>query len=313
MADIPIALYALVLGGTLFHTASNIGQKFLLNKKVHEELVMVVTAAGAALVGFIGSFIIYGLPTIQPKFWIPFGITVTTSVGIVYFGVKSKKLEDLSIVAPLASATPMFLILMSWVILRESPSAWGRVGMGLIGIGAYILYLKGAPVPLPKRVTNFLPASWHESVSYWFGPWLRLFSSRGARFALTQAWLGAIAISFDKLVVLNSNPFFRTGAIFAATAICLFVFSFGRGEWQRISKDNGILWRLLLVGMAIGIADVLYSFGFYHGFAAYVGSLKRVQILWTIVLAWLILKEGYVGQRLAGSIVIIAGAVLLSF
>lgn len=306
-------LYALVLGGTFLNAGSNIGQKFLLNKQVHEELVMVVTAAGAALVGFVGSFAIYGFPTIKPGFWVPFGVTAVTAIGIVYFGTRSKNLEDLSIVTPLASATPMFLILMSWVILRESPSVWGRVGIGLIGIGAYILYLKGTPVLLPKRMADFLPVSWHQPVAYWGGPWLRLFSSRGARFALTQAWLGAIAISFDKLAVQNSNPLFRTGVIFGVTATCLFIFSFGRGEWRRISKNNGVLWRLLLVGAAIGITDILYNFGFYHGFAAYVGSLKRVQIFWTVILAWLILKESYVGQRLAGSAVMIAGVVLLSF
>lgn len=310
-----LLLYVLVLGGTFLHAGSNVSRKFLLNQDVHEKLLMVITSIGAALVGFVGSFAIYGFPTIQPKFWIPFGITVVTGVGIIYLEVRSIKLEDLSIVTPLASATPMFLILLSWVILRESPSVWGRIGMGLIGIGAYILFLKGRPVLLPKRMADFLPVSWHQPVAYWGGPWLRLFSSRGARFALTQAWLGAIAISFDKLVVLNSNSLFRTGAVFASIAVILFIFSFSRGEWQKIPKNNGVLWRLLLVGIALGIADVLYNFGYHHGFAAYVGSLKRTQIFWTVILAALIpsLREGYLGQRLAGSAVIIAGAILLSF
>lgn len=308
-----LLLYVLVLGGTLFHAGSNIGLKFLLNKEVHEELVMVVTMIGAALVGFVGSFIIYGLPTIQTRFWIAFGIVALLNVGIHYFSVKSKKLEDLSRVAPLASATPMFLILTSWVVLRESPSAWGRVGIGCIALSAYILYLEDQPVPVPAAVERLLPRAWQGPVAYWFGPWLRLFSSRGARLALTQAWFGAVAISFDKLVVVNSNPLFRTGSVFAVVALCLFAFSFSRGEWQKISKDGGVFWRLLLVGMAIGVADALYATGYYHGLAAYVGSLKRTQILWTVILAWLILKEGYVGRRLAGSAVMVAGVVLLSF
>ncbi len=307
-----LLLYVLVLGGTLFHASSDIGQKFLLNKKVHEELVMVVTASGAALVGFAGSFIIYGFPTIQTKFWVPFGITALLGVGIQYCSVRSKKLEDLSIVTPLSSATPMFLILTSWVVLRESPSTWGRIGIGCIALGAYILYLGGKPVSVPAPVERLLPRAWHGPAAYWFGPWLRLFSSRGARLALLQAWLGAVAISFDKLVVLNSNPLFRTGSIFAVSALCLFAFSFSRGKWQKISKDDGILWRLLLIGVAIGVTDILYNFGYYHGFAAYVGSLKRTQVLWTVILAWLVLKEGYVGRRLAGSAVMVAGVILLS-
>lgn len=313
MADIPVALYALVLGGALLHAWSNIAKKKLLDEEVHEDLTTVVAMAGAALVGFVGSFIIYGIPTIQSGFWIPFAIAAVLNIFIQYLDVKALKIEDASVVVPLASATPMFLILMTWIILRESPSTWGRIGIGFIALGAYVLHLNGKPIELPRRIRRHLPSKWQPKVSYWGGPWLRLFSSRGARLALLVAYLGSVAISFDKLAVTKSNPLFRTGATFAFVALCVLAYSWKRGAWRSIPKGWSVLFKILLVGVALGAADALYSTGYLHGSAAYVGSLKRTQILWSVILAWLILKEGSPRQRIAGGAIMFAGAALLSF
>lgn len=312
MADIPVMLYGLVLGGALLHAWSNIAKKKLLGEEVHEDLIAVVAMAGASLVGFIGSFVIYGAPTIQRGFWVPFAIVAVLNVFIQYLDLLALKIEDAGVVVPLASATPMFLILMSWVILKESPSTWGRTGIGFIALGAYVLYLDGRPVGLPRMLQR-LPDVWQPKVAYWGGPWLRLFSSKGARLALLVAYLGSVAISFDKLVVVNSNPLFRTGATFTFVALSILVYSRQRGVWQGIPKGRSTLLKILLVGIALGAADALYSTGYLYGIAAYVGSLKRTQILWSVILAWLILKEGSPRQRIAGGAIMFAGAALISF
>ena len=214
MTDIAVMLYVFVLGGALFHAGSNIASKKFLNKGLHVHLVTVVTVAGAALVGFTGSIIFYGLPTIQRGFWIPFVIAAVLNVFIQYLHVKALSMEDASVIIPLSSATPMFLILMSWVILRESPSTWGRMGIGLLSLGAYILYLDGREVELPQMLRR-LPKTWQPKLAYWGGPWLRLFSSKGARLALFTAYLASIAISFDKLVVVIYVSFNRPDVTFA--------------------------------------------------------------------------------------------------
>lgn len=312
MADIPIALYTLVLGGALLHAWTNIAKKKHLVEEVHEDLVTVTIMVGAGLVGFVGSFIVYGIPTIQSGFWIPFTIVAVLNILIQYLDVKALKIEDVSVVVPLASATPIFLIFMTWVILRESPSTWGRIGIGLIAVGSYFLYLDGRVVTLPRPLRR-LPSQWQSKVAYWGGPWLRLFSSKGARLALLVAYLGSVAISFDKLVVTNSNPLFRTGAVFSFVALSILAYSWQQGVWRRIPKDRSTLLKLLLVGIALGGADALYSAGYLYGAAAYVGSLKRTQILWSVILAWLIWKEGSPRQRIAGGAIMFAGAALLSF
>ena len=311
MADIPVMLYGLVLGGALLHAWSNIAKKKLLVEKTHEDLVAIVVMVGAALVGFVGSFAIYGAPTIHRGFWIPFAIVAVLNIFIQYLDVKALKIEDASVVVPLSSATPMFLILMTWIILRESPSTGGRMGIGLIAVGAYVMYLHGRMVELPRMLRR-IPERWQPKVTYWGGPWLRLFSSKGARLALLVAYLGSVAISFDKLVVTNSNPLFRTGATFTFVALCILAYSWGRGAWQNIPKERNVLLKILLVGAMLGAADALYSAGYLYSTAAYVGSLKRTQILWSVILAWLILKEGSPRQRIAGGAIMFAGAALLS-
>ena len=185
------------------------------------------------------------------------------------------------------------------------------MGIGLIAVGAYVMYLHGRMVELPRMLRR-IPERWQPKVTYWGGPWLRLFSSKGARLALLVAYLGSVAISFDKLVVTNSNPLFRTGATFTFVALCILAYSWGRGAWQNIPKERNVLLKILLVGAMLGAADALYSAGYLYSTAAYVGSLKRTQILWSVILAWLILKEGSPRQRIAGGAIMFAGAALLS-
>ncbi|MBI2056287.1 MAG: DMT family transporter [Candidatus Sungbacteria bacterium] len=308
MMGLPI--YGFVMGGALLHAISNIIKKKLLTQAVHEDFVTVVTMLGAACAGFSGSLIFYGTPNVQQGFWIPFAITAFLNVFIQYLNIKSLKLEDASIVVPLSSAMPMFAILMSYVILGEWPTAWGRVGIVLIGIGAYTLYLGGKPVALPKTMASVCPVRWQNFLAYWGGPWFRLFASKGARLALLVAYLGAISISFDKLGVLRSDPMFFTGSVFTIVACVVFFESMRRGVWQKLSKE--MFWRVFMVGMMFGVAACMYNAGYYYGIAPYVGALKRTQILWTVLLAFLFLGEGYFRQRIIGSAVLFLGTILLS-
>ena len=112
------ALYGFVAGGAVLHAATNIAKKRLLTQAVHEDVVVIYTMLGAALAGYAGSFLFFGVPKIEASFWLPFAITAVLNVFIQYLNVKSLKLEDASIVVPLSSAMPMFLILMSYLIFR---------------------------------------------------------------------------------------------------------------------------------------------------------------------------------------------------
>lgn len=304
-------LYSFVLSGAFLWAVSNVLKKKLLISDVHEDYMSVVIFLTTAAVGFTNSFIFYGIPHIQISFWFAFTVTAVINIFIQYLNLKALKYEDASIVAPLSSSMPLFAIAMSYAVLGEFPTFWGRVGIATIAFGAYILYLSGKEIEIPRFLKSFIPNRYEKTVIYWAGPWMRLFNSKGARYALVVAWCGALSINFDKIASLNSNPLFFSGSAFLFVACSIYIYSRTRGMWQKIPKRS--TFALIAVGIVFGLSCNLMVMGIVESIVPYNGALKRTQILWTVVLAYLFLGEQYVLQRLAGSAIIITGIVLLGF
>lgn len=336
-------LYAPVLTGTVFHAVSNIAKKKFLGGGLHEDFVTVAIMVGTAFFGFSVSFLAFGPRWPPAEFWLPLLGAGVFNIFIQYLNVKSLKLEDASIVVPLSSAMPLFAIFMSYLAFGEWPTFWGKVGISAIATGAYILYLGGKPVDLPRWLAAVLPEAAHGPVARWGAPWLRLNSSRGARYALLIAYLGAVAVNFDKLLVTYVDPFFATASKFTVVAVSVFGFSWQKGVWAQVcppasfwpdraardpnrkdrirdaaDADESLwsrfppFWKVFVFGLVFGTVDPLYNIGYWFGIVAYVAALKRVQIFWTVLIAISFLGEGYGRARIIGSVILCAGAMLLS-
>lgn len=307
------ALYGYVLAGTFPHAASNVLQKKFLGTGIHPHYMTVVWMLGASFVGFLGNFIFYGIPAVASGFLGHYLIVAILNVFIMLFSVKAKQLEDVSWVEPISSISPILTIPLAILILGERTTFWGFWGIVGIVPGLYILGFGGKKVDMPPLIAKILPASWHNVAGRWGGPWLKLGSSKGARLALIVACLGAVAITFDKQVVLASNPLFRTGTVFSFVAIMVFSYSWLKGEWQTMSHPRGTFARVFGIGMLLGSADALYSAGYYSEIVPYVGAIKRITTLWTVIVGALALKEPYGVARLIGSLILVVGAFLLAF
>ncbi|MEK7567113.1 MAG: DMT family transporter [Patescibacteria group bacterium] len=307
-------LFTLTLSGAAIWGLVNVIKSHLLrNKNIHEDVVVVGTMLGASLVAFLIQFIWDGVPhgRIMPSFWLPFAVTALLNIGIQYFSVKALKIEDASVVIPLAATMPIFVIFMSWFLLGEWPTFLGRVGIGLIAIGSYILYLKGSPVAMPKRLEKIVPERLRAPVLFYGAPWLRLFSSNGARLALLTAYLGAVAVNFDKLAVLEATPMLFSGSVFLVVGVFVWIWSATSGRWQTLDKSNFKI--IFLVGMLLGVGAVIMNGGYIYGIAPYVGTLKRTQIFWTLLFAALFLAEKHTAIRLVGATIMFFGVALVAF
>lgn len=308
-------LFLLVCGGAIFWGLGNVLQKhFLSTKKVHEDVVVVATMLGASTTSFLAEFLINGFPKVSPEFWGPFAITATLNVFMVYFSVKAKKLEDVSVVVPLAATMPVFVIFMSWLILGEVPTYWGKIGIVVVSVGSYVLMLRDGEVPLPNMFVRTLPKSWHEPVRFYCMPWFRIASSRGAQLALLTAYLGSISSNFDKLATLHASPMIFTGGAFGTVAFFIFIWSkmkTGENSWDAQSKEY--FWHLFFLGALMGAYTSVINAAYYFAIVPYVGTLKRTQIFWTVIFSGLLLGEKNTGLKLIGAAIIFVGSVLIAF
>lgn len=289
-------MFLLVLLGASVWGVSEIIKKRQLLNKADVSLMVVATMLGASVFALPAQFIILGQPELQPGLWLPLIGDILLNVAIQYLGVMALKREDASIVAPLQGLTPLFLILTSWLMLKEFPTTFGLIGILVTVTGTYILALQGKD----KR-TGF------------FAPWGRLGRSKGALIAISTAILGSIALNFNKVVVLNSSPILRASMVFFAVSVIVWLVSITSGQWQKIGNKKKLWWPLFGIGLLIGLANVLMDSGFLFGIVPYVGSLKRFQIVVVILLSGPILHEGFRKSRLAAAVTIVAGIALLAF
>ena len=311
MTDTEYLLVVGSIGACIAGLQNTLRAKYVRHLGIHEDVVTVASMMGASAAALVACLAWnHGLPGIHRNFWLPFFITATLNIPIQFWNVKALKLEDASIVAPLSSAQPVFAIAMSWIILHEWPTPLGRLGIPIIAIGSYILALRGRAIDLPRVLRQMVPPYLSSMASRYLAPWLRLSSSKGARLALMSAYVGSIAINFDKQATLASDALFFTGMVFAVVAATVFAESSTTGRWQQ--HDTRQFRRVFGIGLLMGIGVVFQNAGYYYGIAPYVGALRRTQIMWVVIFSRFILEERATNIRLIASLIIVAGTVLLT-
>ncbi len=291
-------MFLLVLGGATIWGVANVLRKWLFKEReAPVEVAVVAIMLGASVFASVAQFARFGMPHVSTAFWVPFAATAVLNVGIIFWQNKALKLEDASIVEPIQGITPIFVILTSWLMLREFPTPWGLLGILSVVLGVYILNLKGSDTKL--------------GIGLLTKPWSRLISSKGARLALITTALASISLNFDKMVVVNSSPMMRASTVFLVVAATVWGLSMAQGRWQKM--DKSCFWPLFGIGLLTGLSNVLMDWGFLYGIVPYVGSLKRFQIIVTTLLAGIFLREGNMAFRITAAVIIMAGIVLIAF
>lgn len=131
-------------------------------------------------------------------------------------------------------------------------------------------------------------------------------------FALASAFFAALTAIFGKIGVssINSNlaTFIRTIVILAVTAG---IISFRR-EWKSPeSLELRSLWFLILSGIATGASWLCYYRALQLGPASKVAPLDKLSVALVIVLAVLFLGEQLTIKTAVGSLLIVAGSLVL--
>lgn len=112
----------------------------------------------------------------------------------VVFYYKALKSTDISLAVPMLFFTPIFLIVTSFIFLKELPSIFGISGILLIVIGSYILNMT-------------------KNIRHLSDPFKNIFETKGIFYMLIVAFIFSISSNFDKLVVQNSDPYFGSSLV----------------------------------------------------------------------------------------------------
>ncbi|PLW80305.1 hypothetical protein C0585_03230 [Candidatus Woesearchaeota archaeon] len=274
------------LGNAIFKTLEDL----TLKKASFEEdpifLLFVLHTINVVLL--IIPLFLFGIPSFNSKFIFAVFINsiIYLATGIMY--VKAIKISEISLIAPILSFVPLFLLITSPLILGEFPNPISLIGVILIVAGTYIINM--------------------NSKKDFMDPLTSIFRHKGTRLVLFVTILWSFAANFDKMAIVNSNPFFYLVIVNLLQTIYLLpIIILSK---KKISNKTNIKW-ILLAGLFGTLMILSAMYAIQLTLVAYVVSVKRLSIILTVIVGSLLFKEHDLKKRSLGSVIMVIGAILI--
>jgi drug/metabolite transporter (DMT)-like permease len=316
--DLAVETLAVVLSilGALALGAMNVLRSHLMKQHMLTEgesrVVPYLIGGATCVVWFLGVGESFNLLTpsepVPTIFWLALAASIAVNVFIQFATIRSYSLGEASLVAPIQALTPG-LIIFAAMVLGEIPSTLGYVGIALIAIGTYVHARGGVEL---RR--------YFEPLFVWtlLRPYKTL--SQNER-ALRWAYLSAI---FGTVGLLGDATLARYGDVVLGYVIWFFVLGMVFLPWMEVRRQEklpplGVRLRKYAVpivgqGILLGLGQVLFATAFRLAPVSYVGSLKRLAIMVTVMLAVIYLGEKtHASRRIITASIITAGAICLAF
>ena len=150
-----------------------------------------------------------------------------------------------------------------------------------------------------------------ESSKGYLPPFKALVREKGPRLMLLVAFIWSITANFDKIGIQNSSVFFWPVAVntFIAIGFIPVVLLRSKGKTRQVTSN---LKTLVPIGLFHGLMIVFQMVAVSMTLVAYVISIKRTSAVISVVLGSMIFKEAGLRERLTGSVIMIAGVVLIT-
>ena len=242
---------------------------------------------------FLPFFIIYMSDWSVP--WSVLPLLLASSIAeLIYFLALSRAYDvgDLSLVYPLARSSPLFVAVLSVLILGEMISFWGIAGILLIIFGVYTLHLRSF------RIKEMLMP-------------LRSVRDKASQLALLAA-LGTTAYSLiDSRGVSMIDPIRYNFwlEIFLTLMLTPFTLKGGAGVAAGTWRNQG--FRALVSGILMRGGYILVLVAMTMAPVSYILAIRQVSIVMGALLGVAILKDRYGRMRLLSSSIIFVGVYIL--
>ncbi len=231
-------------------------------------------------------------PCLGASFW-PLLAVAGALGGLTYwlYG-RALKRGDLSLTLPMLAFTPLFLLATSPLTVGEFPEPGGIAGIVLVVAGAYVLNLR-------ERRHGLL------------GPVRALVRNPGSRLMLLVAAIWSVGANLDKLGLTASSPALWGAAVYTATSLAL-VPAVAMRPRQVLRQLSGWPWPLLVAGLleAVGIYCQMRALPLTQ--VSYVIAVKRLSIVFGVVLGAFVFREPDLGHRLPGALLMVAGVFFIA-
>lgn len=231
-----------------------------------------------------------------PDFWLWMGAALPLEVLAEVLYVLAIRDSPLALTLPYLAFTPVLTALTGFLLLGETVSLPGLAGIGLVTLGAYVLNLEHARLARPQT---------------WFAPLAAIVRNRGSRYMLGVAVIYGITSVLGK-GAMQHLPSASFGAYYFALVgtATLLVFAL----WQPTSLRTLVRPRPahLVVAGLMGVMVLTHFMALALTETAYMIAVKRVSILFGIVLGALFFAERHLARNLFAGALMVGGVALIA-
>jgi drug/metabolite transporter (DMT)-like permease len=233
-----------------------------------------------------------GIPPIGPRFlpalaW----VLPLLTIGLVLH-YRAIRVSPLSLTLPFLSFTPVFVLFTGGLILNETLSSQGIVGMLLVVLGGYVLNLDAARYG-------------------YLGPIKAIWREPGSAMMLVVAFIYSLSSVGGKVMILNSSPLFTALTIFILFGLILtaFLLATGKATLRNLTRNHRLG---ALAGLIVFAEMVCHNMAMNLVAAAYMITIKRTAGIFSVIYGWLLFHETGIRFRLLGTAIMTAGAALIA-
>lgn len=258
--------------------------------KQTDESVMVWVREGYALPFISIALLFIPIPFLDKTFWTTLALLLPLEITAIFLYVKAIRLSPLSLTIPFMALSPAFILLIAFVILGEVPSVIGVAGVFLITFGAYLLNASAS----------------REGI---LGPLMAILTEKGSVLMIIVAFIYSITSTLGKMAVKHSSPvFFGFFYPLVLTAVLTVVLGC-KGKLKGVSSRPGTF---LSIGFFTAVMVLSHFIAISLTNVAYMISVKRTNLVFSVLYGRFMFEEENLRERLAGSAIMVIGVVLIT-
>lgn len=239
----------------------------------------------------LGTLVFVSVPVLDPVFAWSFAASIPLNAVPYALYMKAIRESPLSLTVPYLAFTPVFMIGTGYIFLGEIPSIWGILGIAAVCAGSYAL--------------NIDLKNWTL-----LGPLTAVFRETGSWIMLIVAFIFSFSAVIGKLAILHSSVMFFQMSIFATLSVVMLILYkvFGLISFRALLREP-------VKGAAAG--GLIFCHVLFHGIAiamtkaAYMISVKRMSILFSVIYGGLVFDEDNIRVRFFGALLMFSGTAVI--
>jgi drug/metabolite transporter (DMT)-like permease len=233
------------------------------------------------------------VPKLDIEFYKAFALALPLEIIAIILYIKALRISPLSLTLPFLSLTPVFLILVSYLIIGEKVSFHGSIGIIFLAAGSYALNL-------------------HKMRRGVFQPFKAITKEKGSVLMIGVAMIYSITSSLGKMAIEHSSPLFFGITYFIAVIIVFAPAALWLGRDELKSFILGRQFKgLLLPGLFYSVMIASHMIAISLTKVAYMISVKRTSLIIGVVYGYFLFKEKNIRERLLGAFLMFLGFVMI--